>query len=375
MSGESDVERDLPATERKIEKAREDGQIPRSKDFAGALVVLAGMLCFWMFSGFFADSQKAWLTRALTLSEQDMKDPGRMMTMFADLLLDGLLILTPFFLVVIVCAVFGTISVGGYIFATKNLEPKLSKMNPVKGFKNMFSGNAMFEFAKAMGKVLVIGTVASLLIWQGMDEYPRMMTIPLPQAIEEAVDATLFFAVILCLIFAVAVVGDVPYQIYKHLKQLRMNIEEVKREQKESDGDPQIKAKIRQLQREMSRSRMMAAVPGADVIVTNPTHYAVALSYKDNQITPVVVAKGVEEVAKKIRELGAENEVPQVEVPPLARALYKHVDIDEEIPPNLYNAVAKVLAYLYALEQGVYEEVALPDGEDIPEGMDPGPAN
>lgn len=373
-SQDNDVERELPATQHKIDKAREDGNIPRSKDFAGAVLVLCGLLCFYLFSDFFVSSSKSLMVQALTLDAGDAKDPARMQTAFADLLLGGLLSISPFLLVVSVVAVLATTAIGGVIFAGKNLEPKLSKLNPIKGLKNMFSANAMFEFAKALVKVMAIAGLSALLVYVNLEEFPRMMTIPLPNAIELGAQIALKDAVILSLVYMVAVSMDAPYQVYKHLKQLRMNIDEVRKEQKETDGDPHVKARIRQIQREMSRKRMMAAVPKADVIVTNPTHYAVALSYSDAKSgAPRVVAKGVNLIADQIRELAREHKVPQIEAPPLARALYKHVDIEREIPPTLYTAVAKLLAYLYTIEKGQVDESVFPSSDDIPEGMDPGP--
>lgn len=372
MSEDNDVERELPATQRKIEKSREEGNIPRSKDFAGALVVLAGVSCFYMFSGFFVEANRSSMTRALTLTEQDAKDPSRMMAAFADLLLEALINLAPFILVVVVVAILSTVAIGGFIFSGKSIEPKFSKLNPLKGLKNMFSANAMFEFVKALLKVIVIGSVATMLVKSNLDEYPRMMTIPLPNAIELAAELAIRDVMILCFVFAVVVAGDVPYQLYSYYKKLRMNIEEIKREQKESEGDPHVKARVRQIQRDMSRRRMMAAVPHADVVVTNPTHYAVAINYTEGNGAPKVVAKGIDHVAKSIKDLAAEHKVPQLEIPYLARALYKHVELDREIPPSLYTAVAKVLAYLYTVDRGDIDESVLPTEADIPEGMDPG---
>ncbi|WP_370264082.1 flagellar biosynthesis protein FlhB [Limnobacter sp.] len=374
MSEENDLERELPATQRKIEKAREEGNIPRSKDLSGAVVVLVGLGCLFVFSDFFVEQNKDLMKQALTLSTQDAKDPARMGAAFVDLLLKSLLVLSPLLIAVLVAAVLGTIAVGGAIFVGKNLQPKFSKLNPVKGLKNMFSGNAMFEFAKAMLKVLVIGALATVLIWGHVDDFPRMMTIPLPNAIELAAAFALRDALILTLVFAVAVSVDAPYQVFRYLKQLRMNIEEIRREQKETDGDPHVKARVRQIQREMSRKRMMAAVPMADVIVTNPTHYAVALAYRDGGGAPRVLAKGVDLIALQIRELAAQHGIAQIEVPALARALYKHVDIEREIPPSLYGAVAKLLAYLFTMEKGQIDESVFPSEQDIPPGMDPGPS-
>ncbi|HEY1057439.1 MAG TPA: flagellar biosynthesis protein FlhB [Limnobacter sp.] len=374
MSEDNDVERELPATERKIQKAREEGNIPRSKDLAGALVVLVGLLGVSVLSGFLTDQNKQLMKSALTLSVADAKDPARMPVAFMELLLKALLVISPWLLAVAVAAVVGTLLVGGAVFVTKNLEPKFSKLNPISGLKNMFSAHAMFEFVKALVKALVIGGVAFGLVWMNVNEFPRMMTIPLPNAIELATALALKDAMVLALVFAVAVSPDAPYQIFRYLKQLRMNVEEIKREQKESEGDPHVKARVRQIQRDMSRRRMMASIPNADVIVTNPTHYAVALAYKDGKGAPRVVAKGVDLIAHQIRELGKTHHIAQIEVPHLARALYKHVDIDREIPPTLYTAVAKLLAYLYTMEQGQVDEAVFPGEQDIPLGMDPGPS-
>ena len=235
----------------------------------------------------------------------------------------------------------------------------------------------VFDVAVEVGDVARCEVAQRVVVGAAQDlgEFTQLSAMPLEHGMAETARITIKDALILAIAFLLIVSIDVPYQLWRYYKGLRMNLEELKRESKESDGDPHLKGKIKSMQREAARRRMMASVPNADVIVTNPTHYSVALKYdKDGKGAPRVVAKGIGPLALKIREVAQENKVPLVEAPPLARALYSNVELEQEIPGALYTAVAKLLAYVYALAEGKGHMVEVPGEADIPKGMDPGPA-
>ena len=250
--------------------------------------------------------------------------------------------------------------------------PDFSRLDPLKGLVNLLSWQALAELGKALAKVSLVGLAAYLVLSGQQAEtmaYPGMAPSAALASMGDLVVQD--FLLIATVLLAVAL-ADVPLQLWRHGRGLRMSMEEVKREARESEGDPQLKARIRQRQREGARRRMMSAVPKADVVVTNPAHYAVALSYQSAMRAPRVVAKGRDEVAAKIREIAAEHGVPLLEAPPLARALYAHADIESEIPAALYNAVAQVLAYVYQLRAAVGNRTPAAPGEiEVPAELDP----
>ncbi|GLR26712.1 flagellar biosynthesis protein FlhB [Limnobacter litoralis] len=373
MAQEDDQERELPASEQKIRKAREEGNVPRSRELGGGLVLLSGIALLYVMGSELVSQSEKLLRFGLTVDRAQAFDTKHMGIKWVAMLQDSLLILLPLFLIVVVAAIGANVALGGFNWSTKPLEPKFSKLNPITGLKNIFSINGLAELFKAILKSVALGGVGYLLIKKDMPEFTQLGAMPLDAAMTETARIAMKDALILAAVYMVIVAMDVPYQLWRYYKGLRMNLEELKRESKESEGDPHLKAKVRSLQREAARKRMMASVPTADVVVTNPTHYAVALKYKkDGSGAPQVVAKGMGEVAAKIRELARESKVPLVEAPPLARALYANVELEREIPAALYTAVAKLLAYVYALADGMQHKVDLPTDKDIPQGLDPG---
>ena len=248
--------------------------------------------------------------------------------------------LVPWFILVLIAAFLSPLGVGGWLFSTKALAPKMSRMSPLAGIKRMFSANSLVELFKAWGKVLVVGTSAYFVIEYYFQDAMDLQNAPVRPAIKRSTEIVLWAAVILCASTLIIALIDVPWQIYSHTKKLRMSLQEIKDEFKDTEGKPEVKGRIRQLQREAAQRRMMGAVPDADVVITNPTHYAVALKYTGGAGAPILVAKGIEETALKIREIAKENNVPQMEAPPLARAIYAHTRIDDEIPEGLYIAVS-----------------------------------
>ncbi|MCQ8897377.1 flagellar biosynthesis protein FlhB [Limnobacter humi] len=373
MAEESDQEKELPASEQKIRKAREEGNVPRSRELGGGVVLLVGVALLYSLGTDLLSQSEKLLRAGLTLDRTQAFDTKAMGLKWIGMMQDSLVILIPLFLAVFVSAIVANLVVGGLNWSTKPLEPKLSKLNPVSGLKNIFSTNGLVELLKAVLKAVVLGGVGYLLIQADMPEFAQLSAMPLEHAMAETARIAVKDALILACVYMGIVAIDVPYQLWKYYKGLRMNLEELKREAKESEGDPHLKGRIKQMQREAARKRMMASVPKADVIVTNPTHYSVALKYdKQGNGAPRVLAKGIGPLALRIREVGKEARIPLVEAPPLARALYAHVELEQEIPASLYTAVAKLLAYVYALAEGRAHLLQVPDSADIPAGLDPG---
>jgi flagellar biosynthesis protein FlhB len=285
--------------------------------------------------------------------------------------MDGVLLYLPMALGVVIAAVAANLMMSGWVFSTQSLEPKFSKMNPMTGLARMFSRTALAELVKALLKGGLIAGVAGWMIWRQHDGILGLINEPLDSAVVHFAEIALLTFLASVFAFALIVMLDVPYQIWDYHHGLRMTKEEVRQEGKEMEGDPQIKARIRSLQRETARRRMMQAIPQADVVVTNPLHFAVALKYEEKGMSaPVVLAKGSQLVAERIKELAREHRIPVVEAPPLARALHRHVEVGEAIPAPLFTAVAQVLAYVYQLNQSL--SPVLPDDWQVPPTLDPG---
>ena len=349
MAEESDVEKTEPASTRRLEQAREEGQVPRSREIGAFLVLIVAATAFWFVGPWMMQRTTVIFRRGLIIEEPLFRDPQFMLVRFADLSLDALLSFAPLLLALVVAALVSPFFLGSWNFSLKALNPDFGRLDPIKGLSRLISWSGLVELVKAVAKALVVGGVAFWVLWSERTDIFALFG----QSIEVAMSSAghllnfSFLMIVMAMLLIVAV--DVPFQLWQYYDKLKMSKEEVKREGREMEGDPQIKGRIRQLQREAARKRMMGAVPTADVIVTNPTHFAVALAYKSGMTAPKIVAKGAGEIALKIREIGAENGVPLLEAPPLARALYRHADIDQEIPSALYAAVAEVLAYVYQL--------------------------
>jgi flagellar biosynthetic protein FlhB len=351
MAEDSDLEKTEEPTGRRIEQAREKGQVPQSRELGTFLVLIVAATTLWMMGGWFMERSLDITRSAFTIEQRYMLDPAMMLPRLAGVSLDALYVVAPLFGVLMLAAILPPFFMNSWIFSFNSLIPDINKMNPLTGLGRMFSWNSLMELGKALLKATLVGGVAALLIWRQRDEIFGLLAEPLDSGLAHGGNMVMFAFLMLVLTLFLVVAADVPFQLWHYYHKLKMTKEEVKQEMKEMMGDPHVKGRIRSLQMQAARRRMMQSVPQADVIVTNPTHYAVALSYKAGMAAPKVVAKGVGAVALKIRELGAEHSVPALEAPPLARALYKHADLDKEIPSALYNAVAEVLAYIYQLAQ------------------------
>ncbi|MCG7598602.1 flagellar type III secretion system protein FlhB [Halomonas sp. McH1-25] len=355
-------------TARRIEKAREEGQVARSRELATFMMLMAGVASLWAMGSLLYDQLGLMMEQTFLFERGVAFDTALMLANFWTLGTHTLVALLPLFLLLTVVALIAPALLGGWLISGKSLKPQFSKLNPLKGLQRMFSTQALAELAKAIAKSVLTGSVAIGFLWSRRGELMALMDQPLEIALFHALKLAALCCGLIVLSLIVVILIDVPYQLWSHNKKLRMTKDEIKKEHKESDGDPHVKAKIRQQQQAMARGRMMSKVPEADVIVTNPTHYAVALSYRDGEMgAPRVVAKGVDAVAVRIRELGDEHKVPRLEAPPLARALYRHVDLDREIPADLYTAVAEVLAWAFRLKQVRREGGDMPDTpRDLP---------
>jgi flagellar biosynthetic protein FlhB len=350
MSDDSDAEKTEPASEKKLEQARENGDVPRSRELATFTVLMTAGSGLWFMGGGIVKQLNATMISGLAMSREQIYDPSAMILRVGSDIVQVMLACLPLALAIMIVALASPLLIGGWLFSTKAFMPNFMKLNPISGLGNMVSTNALVELLKAVAKTILVGFVAWLVVMSQKDAVIGLALEPLKSGSMHMVDligsAFLFITGALGLVAAI----DGPYQMWHYANKLKMTRQEMIQEHKESDGNPQMKAKVRQMQREMSQRRMMADVPTADVVVTNPTHYAVALKYADGQKgAPRVVAKGSDEVAAKIRELAKENKVTLLEAPALARALHKHTEIGDEIPEALYSAVAEVLAYVFQL--------------------------
>jgi flagellar biosynthetic protein FlhB len=293
----------------------------------------------------------ALMRSGLTITRDQALDTSHLIPTLMGAAADGLIATLPLLGLTMLAALLAPLALGGWSFSTEALMPQFSRMNPLSGIKRMFEMRAVVELLKALAKFAVVAVIASLVLWKNSAEMLALGRESTAQAIIHAVKISGHALIMISAGMLVIAAFDVPYQLWQYAKQLKMTREEVRREMKESEGSPEVKGKIRQLQQQMAQQRMMSDVPKADVIVTNPTHFAVALKYDEKRMrAPIVIAKGVDLIAARIREVAGEHSVPIFEAPPLARVLYKNVDIGGEVPSSVYVAVAQVLSYIYQLK-------------------------
>lgn len=374
MAEESESEKTEPASQKRLEQAREEGDVPRSREVATFTVLMTAGAGLWMTGGGLVRDLSSAMVSGLALTPEQIYNPDVLLTRVGIDIGRVMLACLPLGLAVLMVAIISPMLVGGWLFSGKAIGPNFMKLNPINGLSNMVSTNALVELVKAIAKTLVVGFVAYLVVMRQREAVIQLVMEPANLGMVHLLEmlAMSFLFIVGSLGFIAAI--DAPYQLWHYANKLKMTRQELIQESKESDGNPQIKGKIRQMQREMARRRMMADVPTADVVVTNPTHYAVALKYAEgSRGAPKVVAKGTDEVAAKIRELAKEHKVTILEAPPLARALFKHSDIGDEIPERLYAAVAEVLAYVYQLRM-FKPGLRYPDRPtrlDVPDDMDP----
>ncbi len=362
---DSDQEKTEEATPRRLDKAREEGQVPRSRELSTFLLLLGGVIGLWSMGQMLYDQLGMVMEQAFLFERRQVMESTPMLVNALDLGQRTLFAMLPLFLLLAVIALIAPALLGGWLVSAKSMQPKLSKLNPIKGLKRIFSTQALIELSKAIAKSVLVGSIAASFIYANVGTFLGLMDQPIQQALASALNMSALAAGLIVLSLIVVILIDVPFQLWSNAKKLRMSKEEVKREHKESEGDPHVKGRIRQQQQAMSRGRMMSKVPDADVIITNPTHYAVALSYQEGSMgAPRLVAKGADAVAARIRDIGADAGVPRLEAAPLARALYHHVDLEAEVPADLYAAVAEVMAWAYRLKQVAQQGGEVPPTPD-----------
>ncbi|MCU0072256.1 flagellar biosynthesis protein FlhB [Pseudomonas koreensis] len=366
---ESGQDKTEDPTEKRKKDSREKGEIARSKELNTLAIMLAGSAALLIFGGMLAEELMDLMRQNFTLSREVIMDERSMATFLMSSGLQALLAIQPIMITLLLAAFLGPIALGGWLFAAGSLAPKFSRMNPAAGLKRMFSMKAVIELLKALAKFLITLGVALVVLNSDIDDLLRIAHEPLDRAIIHSLQlvgwSSLWLACGLIIIAAV----DVPVQIWESIKKLKMTKQEVRDEHKDQEGRPEVKQRIRQVQREMSQRRMMAAIPDADVVITNPTHYAVALKYDSEKGgAPLLLAKGSDFLALKIREIAVANNVMLLESPALARSIYYSTELEEEIPGGLYLAVAQVLAYVYQIRQHQAGKGKRPDplSDDLP---------
>lgn len=376
MAEDSGQERTEEATPRRLEKAREQGQVPRSRELGTAAVLISSVVGLFMLGPEIAERMVAVMTQLFTMDREQAFDPaalGRGVYAALEYIAVPLLGLMA---LVFVCAFVASIALGGITFSGKAAAPKFNKLSPLTGIKRMFGVKSLVELVKSIAKVAVVAGGAYFMLHLLFPEIMQLSVETIPADMAHGLTLLLWMLVALCCSLLLIVLIDVPYQIWDHQRQMKMTKQEVKDESKDSEGNPEIKRRVRRMQNEMSQRRMMADVPKADVIVTNPTHYAVALRYDTSEnAAPVLLAKGNDEIAMKIREIAGEYEIPIVRSPLLARAIFYSTELEHPIPDGLFVAVAQVLAYVYQLkryQRGTGQApTPLPDRLPIPDELRP----
>jgi len=375
MADDSDLEKTEQASPKRLENAREEGDVPRSRELATCTVLFAAGLSLLMMGNHLNQALKTTLSTGLRFNRTEAFEPLVLLMKIADSINTLLLAFAPFAFILVAVAIAAPIIIGGWVFSSKVFVPQFSRLNPMQGLGNLFSKNSAVELIKSIAKTLLVATVAYTVISRDMEPILSLSLLPLKTSIAQVSNLMLmgFLSIVTALVFIAAI--DVPYQLYHYANKLKMTKEEVRQESRESEGNPEIKARVRQQQREMAKRRMMSEIPKADVVITNPTHYAVAIKYQgEGMRAPIVVAKGADAIALKIREIAAENNILTMEAPKLARAIYAHTELGNEIPESLYSAVAEVLAYVFQMrifkkEGGFRPEI--PKALPVPEELDP----
>jgi len=353
-SEDTSQERTERATPKRVDEAREKGQISRSRELTTMAILMSSAVIFLLMGKNLSFSVQSLMKHNFTIERKNIFDNSFPFNAIVDSGSNVLMDFAPFLALLFVVALFAPMMMGGWLFSPQALSFKWDKLNPVSGIKRLFSMNSLMELLKALAKFVLIVGLAVFLLWHNVYDLLNVGRNGLEPGLSDASELIIGCFFIVCLATVLIASIDVPFQIWNHNKQLKMTKQQVKDEMKDTEGKPEVKAQIRALQQEMANRRMMEAVPNADVIITNPTHYAVALSYKpDEMAAPKLVAKGADLVAERIRNLAREHNVMIFPSPMLARALYFSTRINQDIPAGLYLAVAQVLAYIFKLRESV----------------------
>ena len=366
QENENGQEKTEQPTPKKLREAKEKGQVPRSRELNSMTSTVFGAVGIMAMGSYMYSHIATAMTTGLTLDKDVIFSKSGVYEQLSLITIEGILTVAPFMFLMLVVVIFTPMLIGGWTFSFEAMALKFNRLNPVTGLGRIFSVKGLIELLKSIGKVLVIGIVASTFLWFYSGEILGLSSQPVKTALEHGAWLVLIcFLIVASSLILIAAI-DVPFQIWDHAQKLKMTLQEVRDELKETEGKPEVKSKVRQVQQELAQRRMMEAVPEADVVITNPTHFAVALKYDQASMSaPIVVAMGQDLIALKIREVAKANNVEIFEAPPLARALYANSKIDQEIPAHLYFAVAQVLAFVFQLR------IAKENGGDLPERPQP----
>ncbi|MGR9099859.1 MAG: flagellar biosynthesis protein FlhB [Gammaproteobacteria bacterium] len=370
MAEETGQERTEQPTLKRLADARKKGQVPRSRELNTFAVLIAGSSMMLLFGERMGQGLWEMMRTLFFVSREAVFDPATPVIYFRRAMTDGLMLIAPFLAIMVVVALLSPLALGGWAFSFEAMQPKLEKLDPIKGLGRLFALRGLVELGKSLLKFLLIFAVSVMLFNAFLDEFIGLGGEPVGQAVLHSVKLIGLCFLILSASLLLIVLVDAPYQLWDHGRRLRMTRQEVRDEIKETEGSPEVRGRIRRLQMETARKRMMDEVPKADVVVTNPTHFAVALRYDQTSASaPKVVAKGTDLIAAQIRNQAVAANVPLVAAPPLARALFYSTRLDQEIPQGLYLAVAQVLAYVYQLrtaESHGWEKPAPPGDLPVP---------
>ena len=360
-------------TSRRLEKARDEGQIPRSKELTSSAILISGSIGLFVFGPLMSEHMLKISRFNFSFDREVAFDTAAMVSQLTGSFADGLFMLIPLFVTLLIASILGPIALGGWLWSAKAMAPKMNRMDPFAGLKRMFGVKGLVELAKALAKVLVVLPLSILLLsimQQNLLDLARMDAF---SAIVESFRLAGWAGIALAASTILIAIVDIPFQIWDNARKLKMSRQDIKDEMKDTEGKPEVKARIRQLQYEMSNNRQLSAVPEADVVITNPTHYSVALKYDPETMeTPILIAKGVDHFALKIREVANQHKIQIIESPVLARGIFHTTEPDQEIPGALYMAVAQVLAYVFQLRnfrKGQGEKPEFPNNLDVPKDM------
>ncbi len=365
MAQDSGQDRTEEATPKRIADARKKGDVPRSRELNTVLMLLASLIGFAILGGGGVQAYKRLAASQWSVDRQDAFNDESVLNGLYVPFVEALWISAPFLFLMFLAVFIGPLCMGGWVFSASSVKIDPKKLSPLAGLKRMVGIQSLAELLKAILKVLLLGGLAVFLMNLHLDDYLKLGAMPISDAVNSMFG--IVFVIILVLVLSLGLVAlvDVPYQQWSYAKKLRMTLQEVKDENKEQQGNPEVKSKVRQMQQAMAGKRMLADVPDADVIIINPTHFSVALKYNEDEVAPVVVAKGVDHLALKIREVGKDSDVAIFSAPPLARSLYRHTEVGESIPSDLYLAVAQVLAYVMQVKK-----LSFPDRRRLVEPTD-----
>lgn len=366
MAESDGQERTEQATPKREQEAREKGQVPRSRELSTVAALMAAATALIAMGESLTRALAAQMQRGLSLTREQVFDTAKLPMHFLNAVVEALLTLMPFFALMVVVVIAASAVLGGWAFTA--ISFKWEKLDPIKGMGRVFAWRGLVEMLKGMAKFALVAVTALLVLKVMGAQFLGLGRESLPQGLAHVGSLLSWIFLLLSATLLIVAFIDVPFQLWDHQRQLRMTKQEVRDEYKQTEGSPEVKGRIRRMQMEIAQRRMMAEVPKADVVVTNPTHYAVALRYDQARgDAPVVVAKGSDLIALKIRTVAQENDVPVLEAPPLARALYHSTELEQPIPVGLYRAVAMVLAYVYHLRQGpLYSREGVVTMPDLP---------